>query len=157
MRIEQAVRKDQGTLYFLVTQYTGVRTGIVQFSADQEGQAYVDFVSKRSMDAVLGNAMFKVPDSLTDEAKSEILEELGFVGNLALDQNVNWIDAQTQITQNYSYDPLQVQVKATSGNNVVSAELDPNFIKSILHNPPYARNWKAYEGFDRQVRSKNSR
>jgi hypothetical protein len=156
MRIDQSVRKDQETLYFLVTQYGGGRSGVVQFNADQEGEAYTDFVSKRSMDAVLSDAMFKVPNLLTDEAKTDVLAELGFVGNIALEENVNWAGSGTQITQNFNYDPLQVQVKGTSGNNTVSAELDPKFLESILHDPPYARDWKAYQEFERQVRSGGS-
>jgi hypothetical protein len=153
MRVDRAVVKDQGTLYFLVTQYTGIENGIVQFSADQEGQAYVDFVSDQSMDSVLSNAMFQVPDLTKDEAKANVLEELGFVGSVALGQNLNWVDAGTQISQNFGYDPLRVQVKAASIDHVASAELDPRFLDSILHDPPYARDWKAYQEVQLQMRS----
>lgn len=150
MRLHQAERKEQGTLYFLVTEYTNQEVGVVHFSADQQGQAYVNFVSNQSMDKVLGDAIFKVPVLKSDEAKADLLEELGFVGNIAISRRLKSLNAQFQITQNYNYDPLQVGVIVPQASGI-HADLSSEFISSILSDPPFARNWKAYQEFERQL------
>jgi hypothetical protein len=83
----------------------------------------------------------------------EILDELGFVGKIAVGKAAPWLSASAQFTRNFQYDPPAVTVDATEGARRIQTQLDARYFESIIGLPPYARNWKAYEEFQRQVRS----
>jgi hypothetical protein len=151
LRLNEAVEKDRGILYFYMTQYTDVPAGASSFSLDTLGDAYVKYVSKMSMDNVLSNAMFRVPDLKNQNEKEDIEQELGFVGNIAIDKNVPWITQETSVAVNTNYDPDEVSVEAEQGVSKIKITLDNDFLASILNLPPYARDWRAYQEFERQI------
>jgi hypothetical protein len=78
------------------------------------------------------------------------MEELGLVGEVAIDDNVPWATENTELTVSYNYDPDEVEVDAANGPNKLVLKLNDHLIDSIIGLPPYARDWQAYEEFERQ-------
>jgi len=145
------VAKDRGTLYLFSEAHSDARVAAIGLSADETGDAFVKYVSKRPLDPVIESAMFKVPNLKDEDEVAEVLDDLAFVGDIAINQDLPWVDTDATITTTTKLKPRQVTVSAAEGSRNASVNMDQEFIGRIATLSPSERDWKAYQEFERQL------
>jgi hypothetical protein len=96
--------KDQGAVYAFhrMGADSDDVNGVFAMTNEDRASAFLKFIAGESLDPVAKHAMFDPePSALGDawELSTErLLDHLGFIGNVALDENVSWITSNTMIT-----------------------------------------------------------
>ena len=148
-----SVGKDLGTLYYFSDAKAKVRAGAFRLGVDDAGDTYAKYVAKQRLDPVLETMMFKPPDAQDRDQVEDMLNEIAFVGNVAIDDAEKWVKPDTEITESVNPDALAVTVAAEEESRRVSVGLGKDFLRSIIGLPPVRRNWRAYQEFERQLRT----
>jgi hypothetical protein len=155
----KSITKDAGTLYFFSKKGSDTPVAAFNLSTEDAGDSFVKFVSRLSLDPVLDSAMFKAPNPKDSDQVGKILDEMSFVGNIAIDEDVPWVTTNTDFTFTTTNQPspLGVTVSAQEGANNVSISLTSDFLDKLMPLAPMDRNWKAYKEFERQLRAPPAR
>lgn len=153
LRWDGSVKKDRGTLYYFSQQQSDIRVGALCLSLQDNGDAFVKYVSRQPLDKIVEAAMFTPLDVSVQENLQGMLDDLAFVANIAIDDDVKWVTSATTMVTTTALNPVAVSVSATEHEHRLTVGLDKPFIDTLVALPPIERNWKAYQEVERKLRS----
>jgi hypothetical protein len=146
--------KESGVVYFFSKVPSDERAGALVFSPEDLGEAFVNFASNRSLDPIVESAMFKVPDMKNSEQVDRMITELALVANVAIDNGgFTWLTSNADIVTKTQVDPTSVSVSAHEGSNGADVSIGKEWIDGAATLPPIERNWKAYQEFEKQLKT----
>jgi hypothetical protein len=101
-------------------------------STEDNGEAFLRYVSHSSLDDVLEAGMFDIPDLGVPENRQRMLDDLAFIANIAIDDLVPWVTTDAKITATTTLDPEAVSVSAKELANEITVTIQSSSIETLV-------------------------